>query len=164
MASQISFTWKSKQGIGIILSLIGWTIIFQIIPIIHTFDVLNFGVNFDEQLIIVTGMFLTTVCLVALIGSSLENLYSESEMYSEGLAKVTLLLFIIMICYEVGYLLAVPFLGALSPFLQIDLIANLEGLTAYVVSILLALALPAMFWGVTEVIPDTNILRRRKIS
>ncbi|OLS23730.1 MAG: hypothetical protein HeimC3_23730 [Candidatus Heimdallarchaeota archaeon LC_3] len=164
MLSQVSFTWKSKQGIGILFLLIGWTIIFQVIPVIHTIDVLNFGNNFDEQLIIFSGIFLTTVFLVAIIGSSLENLYSDSEMYSEGLVKVTLLLFIIMICYEVGYLFAVPFLGVLSPFLQIDIIADLEGISAYVVSILLALILPALFWGISETIPESNILRRKKSS
>ena len=164
MASNISFTWKSKPGIGIILLLIGWTIIFQVIPIIHTFDILNFGKNLDEQIIILSGILVTTVCLVALIGSSLENLYPESEIYSEGLIKVTLLLFIVLICYEFGYLMAVPFLGALSPFLQIKLIANLDAITSYVVSILFALVLPGIFWGITEIIPEMTFLRRNKSS
>ena len=152
MASQIRFSWGSNQGLGLLASLIGWSLLFQIIPVFHVFTILNLGNTFNEQIIIVFVVILTTVTLTALTASILENLSTEDEMYSQGLIKVTFILFIVMITYEIGYLLAIPIMDFLSPFLGIEFIAGLEGLNAYISSLVISLVFPGLIWGISETI------------
>jgi hypothetical protein len=156
MSSQVLFTWRSNQGIGILVSLIGWSLLFQVIPIIHAFEILNFGSNPNEQIIMLTSIILTTVILTALISSILENLSSEDELYSKGLSNFTFPLIIILVFYELGYLFALPIMEFLSPFLSLDIISQLSGIDAYITSVIISLALTGIVWGISEIFPKSK--------
>ncbi|MHA1991229.1 MAG: hypothetical protein ACW981_07790 [Candidatus Hodarchaeales archaeon] len=156
MSSQVLFTWRSNQGIGILVSLVGWSLLFQVIPIIHAFEVLNFGSNLNEQIIILTSILLTSVILTALISSILENLSSEDELYSKGLGNFTFPLVIILGFYEFGYLFALPIMEFLSPFLSLDIISQLSGINAYIASVVISLTLTGIVWGISEFLPTSK--------
>ncbi|MFW9929947.1 MAG: hypothetical protein ACFFD1_11195 [Candidatus Thorarchaeota archaeon] len=150
MSMSLNISWKSKQGLTFIFLTLGWSIIFQIIPTLDTFNVMNFGKTNEESLIIIIGLIFAIVSLMSINISTVENFSSENNI-SDNLAKLTIILFITMIAYEVGFVFAVPIIEASLPFINPNLLSTTTPPFSFVVSIVIGICFSASIWVISEI-------------
>ena len=148
--SQISFSWSSHQGYGLLLSIVGYSIILQTVPIYHLGIILK--LNIDSLWLPLLGVFIFTVCtLSALMSSILENW--EKDLYKNGIFKLHLILIPIIFLFLLGYLWTVPFLNFIAPFANVTALGTITGLYAYIADTSGALICVGILWSISEAIP-----------
>jgi hypothetical protein len=151
--AQIAFSWQTKKGLGILILIGGWALIFQVIPIYHALNFLNIGQNATDWLPLSGTVLLFVILLTALISTILENWGEQSKLYQEGLTQVHILIVPVLVVYTVGYLIAIPVFDILAPFVQQDILRNLTGWVGFLASLIIGTLLIIALWLFSEAFP-----------
>lgn len=161
MYQQLEIGWKSKNGIGFLLVLWGWSLIFQIIPTIHVFQVIGFGFEFKDFVVVISLFLSTSIILMSLIAATLDNLYETNQILTRGFRKATTWILFLGLMYEIGYLLAMPVIFVLDPVVSVPLISSIKTnpLVSFVISLLSGLAFAFVIEGITELLPESFKLK-----
>lgn len=147
--SQITFTWRSQRGIGILVLICGWTLLLQLIPLYHAFHILKVGSINENWLIYLASGLIQTVLLVAFLSSTLEN-WSKNSLYEKGIFNIHKLVIPVMILFGLTYLWSEPFWKAIAPFINFDLIEYLEVEALFLINIILACLMVGVIWALSE--------------
>ena len=145
--SKLQFSWKNQKGYGLALLFFGWSLIIQIPAFYQNYLIIKVPASTNDWMLFIAAIILTTVILGSLISSTFENLFDPFESTLNNAHTVVVASFFIFYFF---YLLAVPFVQALEPFLTLPTQIPISGWGEFMFSILSGLFGTAILWYATE--------------
>lgn len=132
MSAKVKFSWKNQKGIGMALIFLGWAIIFQIPAFIHSFLIFNLTSIMSDVYLYLGIFFILTPVLGGMMATIYENLYDP--LADKFVNQYTLILINFVVFYAI-YLLSVPFINTLEPYLALPIPLNISNWLAFMISV-----------------------------
>lgn len=145
--SKVQFSWNNQKGYGLVLLFFGWSLIIQIPAFYYNFLVIKVPAASNDWLIFAGTIILTTTIIGSFAATIYENLYNPFDSTLINIHTVVLASFVVFYFF---YLLTVPAINTLEPFLNLPRKIDLFGWGEYLVCIFSGLLGMAIFWYSTE--------------
>ena len=145
--SQLQFSWRNQRGYGLVLLFYGWALIIQIPAFYHALTVIHLPATDNDWMIFLGTIILVTTIIGSFLASIYENLFNPFEQTLANIHTVVLATFLV---YYIFYVLSVPTIRTLEPFLGLPTSIPFFGWGQYIISIVSGLLGVAIFWYITE--------------
>lgn len=151
--SKLQFSWKNQKGYGLALLFFGWALIIQIPAFYQNYLIIKVQSSSNDWLLFLAVIISVTVILGSLIATIFENLF---DPFDSTLINVHTVVLLSLIVFYFFYLLAVPFVDTVEPFLQLPVPITITGWTAFIFSIVTGLLGMALLWYTSESLSSRN--------
>ena len=151
--SSLQFSWNNQKGYGLTLLFFGWALILQLPAFYHIFLVIQVPATANDWLIFLGTIILVTVILGSFLATMFENLFDPFDQTLVNAHTIVLVSFLVFYFF---YVLSVPFLIALEPFLGLPTEVPLFGWGAYIISLVSGLLGVAILWYASELLKTRN--------
>ena len=151
--SKLQFSWKNQKGYGLALLFFGWSLIIQIPAFYQNYLIIKVPSAPNDWLLFVAVIIFTTLAIGSMISSTFENLYNPFDSTLTNAHTVVLLSFLMFYFF---YILAVPFIKTIEPFLSLPVSLPLDGWSAFILSILSGVLGMAILWYTSESLSARN--------
>lgn len=145
--SQLQFSWRNQKGYGLITLFFGWSLILQIPEFYHAYLLIDVPASGKDWLIFLGSIILVTAIIGSIMPTIFENLFDPFKETLVGAHTTILFTFIV---YYFFYVLSVPTLKAIEPFLGLPTKIVFFGWGQYLTSMICGLLGLAIFWYISE--------------
>ena len=142
--------WGTSNGIALLLSFFGFILLLQIIPLFNLINDLHLGSNTNDWIPIAGTLIFVGVTTACIIATIVENWKVLNDAKFEAILRILVLFIPVLIVFEAGYLVAIPFTEFLSPFVGQSFLQNISGWPAFVLAEIVAMCAVGSIWLISE--------------
>lgn len=146
----IQFSLNNQRGYGLVVTFLGWSILFQFLPLFHATEVIGVGASFDDGMPFLAIIASVSVILMAVMATVFEKWFNAAEYSLLHVHSVVLVTFVL---FNIGYFFGLPLFEAAEPFLGFEDPLDISGWVATGFSQISGLILVTAMWLLSERFP-----------